>query len=142
MRHIHWSDVIIVNANKVADLSGLDQSALEDFSLRNVQVTSAKTGIRCANAKGVVLEGIQLQPASGPAVTMQSVSDLDILRLVVSRPNEGAPVLSFQGVTQALLRQCKVAEGSGAFLGLTGDANKDIAFEANRLPAGLKEQAP
>ena len=142
MRHIHWSDIIVLNANKVADLGGLEQSPLEDFSLRHVQVTSAKTGIRCANAKGVVLEDLQLQPASGPAVAMQNVSELDIIRLVVARPNEGAPVLSFKKVSQALLRQCKVAEGSGVFLGLTGDANPGITCEANRLPAGLKEQAP
>ena len=142
MRHIHWSDIIVANVNKVAELSGLEQSALEDFSLRQVQVTGAKSGIRCANAKGVVLEDIQLQPAAGPAVTMQSVSEVDILRLLVTRPNTGAPVLSFQNVSNALLRQCKVAEGSGVFLGMTGDANPGITCEANRLPAGLKEQAP
>ena len=73
---------------------------------------------------------------------MQNVSELDIIRLFVPRPNEGAPVLSLQNVSQALLRQCKVAEGSGVFLSLTGDANQGITFEANRLPAGLKEQAP
>ena len=142
MRHIHWSDVSVSNTKKVADLSGLEVSPLEDLSLINLQVTAAQTGIRCANAKGVALENTQLQVASGPAVAMQNVSELDIIRLFVPRPNEGAPVLSLQNVSQALLRQCKVAEGSGVFLSLTGDANQGITFEANRLPAGLKEQAP
>ena len=142
LRNIHWSDVIVVNANKVADLGSLAESPLEDFSLRNVQASSCKTGIRCLNARGVVLENINLHIASGPAVEIQNVSDLDVFRVVVPKPGESAPVMSFKGVSQALLRDCKVAGGPGVFLELIGKDNSGVTCENNRLGAGVKEREP
>jgi polygalacturonase len=142
IRNIQWSDVTIATANQVADLSGLPESALQGVTLRHIQVTSARRGIRCSNAKGIVLEDIQFQIASGPAVEAQKVSGLELRRLVIARANEGEPVILFNGVSDALLSQCKVLEGSGVFLGFSGQSNGMIEMEGNRLPQGLKEREP
>jgi hypothetical protein len=79
---------------------------------------------------------------SGPAIEVKSVKTLEIIGLKVPAPNSGSPVLTFQGVTDALLRDCVVPGGSGVFLGLVGDGNEQIAFDRNRLAAGIKERAP
>ena len=142
MRHFYWGDVSIVNAKKVADLSALANSPLEDFRLYNVQVTGAKTGIVCENAKDVVLEEIALQPLSGPAVEARNVTNLEVFRLAVEKPNEGAPVLLFNGVAQARLHGCKVAAGPGDFVRCSGATSEDITMESNRLAAGVKEREP
>ena len=140
MRHFHWSDISVVNTRMVADLSSLKQSPLEDFSLRNVQVIGAKTGVRCANAKGVLFEEMSLDVASGPAIEAQNVSDLEVIRLAVPQANRQGPVVLLNGVSGATFHGCKVAGGSGSFLKLSGSGNQDILCEANRLPEGLKER--
>ena len=142
LRHFSWGNVSVVNAKKVADLSGLAVSPLEDFRLSNVQATGAKAGIRCENAKDVVLEEINLQARSGSTVEVRNVKNLEVLRLAVEKPNEGAPVVVLNGVTQALVHGCKVSAGPGVFARLSGDANQDVAFESNRLAAGVKEREP
>jgi hypothetical protein len=138
MRHFYWGDVSVINAKKLADLSGLADAPLEDVRLYRVQALGAKAGIRCQNAKDVVLEEITVQPLSGPAVEARDVSGLEVSGLVVEKPNEGAPVLQFNTVTQALVRGCKVAGGTGVFVQPSGDANQDLVLENNRLPAGVK----
>ena len=132
----------VVNAKKLADLSGLVVSPLEDFRLSNVQATGAKTGIRCENAEDVVLEEISLQPRSGPAVEARNVKGLEVFRLAVEKPIEGAPVVGLDGVTQTLVHGCKVAAGRGVFVRCSGDTNQDSAIEGNRLAAGVKEREP
>jgi polygalacturonase len=141
LRHFYWSDVTVTNVKKVADLSGLAESPLEDFRLSRLQVRSAQTGFRCVNAKDVVLEELNLEVASGAAVELLNVSNLDLLRLTVPKPNAGAPVVSFQNVSQALLRECKVKDGPGVFLHLAGAGSQAITLEQNRLAAGIQEQA-
>jgi Glycosyl hydrolases family 28 len=141
MRRIHWSDIIVAGVNKIADISSLQESPLEDFSLRNIQVTAARSGIRCSHAKGVVLDGLNLEVASGPAVEVQNVAGLDLLRLVIPKPNAGSPVISFKSVSQALVRDGKVAAGPGIFVRADKDS-KEVTSESNRLAPGVKEREP
>jgi polygalacturonase len=141
MRRIHWSDIIVTGVNKIADISSLQESPLEDFSLRNIQVTSAKTGIRCSNAKGVVLDGLNLEVGSGAAVEAQNVVGLDLLRLEVPKASGGAPVVSFKAVSPALVRECKVSAGAGVFLH-SDNVTNEVTCESNRLAPGMKERGP
>jgi len=140
LRHFAWENVSVVNAKMVADLSGLAVSPLEDFRLSNVQVVGAKAGIRCENAKDVVLENITMQSRAGSAVEAHKVKNLEVLRLTVEKPNEGAPVVVLNGVTQALVQGCKVAAGPGVFVRASGSTNQDIAIEGNRLAIGVKDR--
>jgi len=142
MRHILWSEVSISNTKKIAELSGLEASPLEDLSLINVQAVGAKTGIRCENAKGVRFENLDLQTTSGPGIEVLNASNIDILRLTSPQPNGDAPVISFEGVTGAEVRECIVPSGSGVFLQLAGQGNTGVSCSSNRLAAGIKEREP
>jgi hypothetical protein len=140
MRHIHWSEAIVSGVNRVADLSGMKESPLEDVSLRNIEVTSCTTGIHCANANDILLENITLQPTSGSALTVQDVTNLDVIRLVVPDSQPGLAVVSFRGVSQALVRGSKISGTAEVFLDSTGGRNQSIGIEGNRLPAKMKKQ--
>lgn len=142
MRHFSWAKATLVNTKRVADLRGLPGSPLEDFRLSNVQSTGAKAGMRCEDAAHVVLEDITLQPSGGPALEVRNVKDLDVSRLTVQKPNDGAPVVLLQAVSSALVHGCTVTAGPGAFLRCAGDANENIRLEGNHLAAGLKERGP
>ncbi len=138
MRHFHWSDVIVSGARRLGEFSGLAESALEDVSLSNVQVTGAQTGIRCANVKGIRFENINFQPAAGSALEATKVSDLEVLRLAVSQPNPDAPIVLLKEVSGARFRDCRVPSGQGTFLKLASTDDKAIQCEATRLAPGIK----
>jgi hypothetical protein len=140
MRHFHWSDIIVAETRRVAEISGLAESPLEDVSLRNVEVVSSKTGMRCENAKSVVFENISLQPDSGSALEAANVNGLEVIRLRMNEPNEGAPVVALKGVSDALFRDCRVPSGMGSFMSLLGSGNKNVVSEWNRFATGIKDR--
>jgi polygalacturonase len=139
MRHIHWSDISVVNTKRVGDLSALAESPIEDFSLRNVQVSAATSGIRCEHARSVHFENIELNPESGPALEARNVTRLEVLGLMVPKANEGVPVIALQNASDVVLHGCSVLAGSGLFLDETGKENQNLTCEANRLAPGVKE---
>lgn len=142
LRHFHWSGVTIDQVKKVADLSGLEVSPLEDFSLRDVQANGAERGIRCENCQGVQFSSIEVQPATGPAVEAQRVSGLEIVDLKTPQPNKNTPVVLLNQVSRALLRDCRVLAGPGVFLELAGQDNTAVTCADNHLAVGVQEQAP
>jgi polygalacturonase len=142
MRHFYWGDISVVNAKKVADLSSIANSPLEDLRLYNVQAVGAKAGIVCENAKGVVLQDISLQPESGPAIEARKVTNLEVLRLAVEKPKANTPVLLLDHVSQALVHGCQVGAGPDVFVRCAGEADQGITVEGNRLPAAMKERQP
>jgi hypothetical protein len=140
MRHIHWSDAIVSGARLAAELNGLAESPVLDVSLRNIRFTSVKGGIHCEYAKGVRLENLDFQPASGPAVEAQKAGDLEVLYLTVQQPNPQAPVVLFKEVSGALVRDCQVSSGNGLFLKADG-SNRDVVCENNRLALGIQQRS-
>jgi hypothetical protein len=110
--------------------------------LSHVQVRGARTGLRCVNAKQIVLQDLDLQVASGPVLDFQNVSDMEVLRLVVPEVSKGTAVVACRNVSQAMVRNCKVARGTGVFLKSTGTDNTEIRLEENRLAPGMTEQEP
>jgi hypothetical protein len=140
MRHFHWSDIIVADTRRVAEISGLAESALEDVSLRNVEVISSKTGMRCENAKGVLFENISLQPSSGPALEVANVSGLEVIRLGMKQPNADTPVVTLRAVSGALFRDCRVPSGSGSFMSLLGSDNRNVVSEGNKFASGIKDR--
>jgi hypothetical protein len=142
MRHFCWGDTTIVNAKRVADLSSLARAPLEDIRLYNIQALGAKAGILCERANGVVLQDISLQPRSGPAIEAKDTTNLEIDRLTAEKPNQGAPVIALNGVSQVLIHGCKVAAGTGEFVHCAGAKDLEINCEGNRLPGGVKERGP
>jgi polygalacturonase len=142
MRHIHWNGVSISNTKKVADLSGLEPSPLEDLSLTDVQAVGANTGIHCENVKGLRFENLDVQAASGPAIEALKASNISVRRMTVPHPNGDAPVFSFREVTGALVSECTVPSGTGVFLQLVGTANTGVTCEYNHLATGITELEP
>jgi hypothetical protein len=139
MRHIHWSDISIANTKKIAEVSALKEAPLEDFSLRNVHVASAVTGIACDYAKHVRFENVDLPVVTGPALQAKNVSDLAVLGLSVPEANPQAPVMSFKEVSGARVQGCEVHGGQGVFLHTDGKDDEDLDCGDNHLGPDVKE---
>jgi len=132
-RNIHWSNITVFNSNKTADISGMPEMPLQNFSLTNIHVVSAKKGIECSMARGIVFDNVIVNTQSGPALMVDNVSDLEIRRFTTHKPNDKTPVIVFENVKGALVQDCSAVAGTGTFLALKGDANAEIEMRLNRL---------
>lgn len=138
-RNIHWSNITVFDSNKAADLSGMPEMPLQNFSLSNIHVVSAKTGIECSTAKGIVFDNVIVNAQSGPALMVDNVSDLEIRRFTTHEPNDKTPVIVFENVKGALVQDCSAVEGTGTFLALRGESNAEIEMRLNRLSKAKME---
>ncbi len=139
-RNIHCSDVIVTDCSRAAVIEGLPEMPIEGLSLSNVVVESAGTGIRCWTATGVALSNVVVNPKRGPALIVENVRDIEIHRFANRRPTPDAPVIRFENVDGALIQSCTAAEGTGTFLQLVGDSNRDVVMTGNRLGKAARER--
>ncbi|MFQ5810862.1 MAG: glycosyl hydrolase family 28 protein, partial [Armatimonadota bacterium] len=139
-RNIHMSDVIVTDSRRAALIEGLPEMPIRDISLSNIVVESAGSGIRCWTATGVALSNVVVNPDRGPALIMENVRDIEIHRFANRRPDPATPVIQFHNVDGALVQSCSATEGTGTFLQLVGDANRDIVMTGNRLGKAAKER--
>ena len=130
-REIHYSDVTIVDAGKVAVFEGLPERALEHVSLSNVVVVTAKTGIVCSSARNVAFRNVTVNAAEGPALRCRDVGDLDIREFTTRKPLTGTPVIQLENVVDTVVSGCRAPEGTGTFLEIRGEKSRGVALADN-----------
>jgi len=140
-RNIHWSNITIFDSNRTASIYGMPEMPLQNFSLSNIHVVSAKTGITCSTARGIVFDNVIVNADSGPALQVKDVHDLEVRCFTTHKPNPNTPVVVFENVKNALVQDCSAVKGTGAFLALKGSENKEIDMRLNRLSRAEKEMA-
>jgi polygalacturonase len=139
LRNIHLSEIVIEGGGKTGVIEGLPEMPAENITFANIVAEGAKTGIVCTNATGLVLENIVCDPQSGPAVSLDSVSEAEITRVSSRKPNSGAPVIRVENVSNCVVESCVAAQGTGTFLEVKGKDNKDLSLFCNRLSRAVKE---
>jgi len=138
-RSMHWSEIIVTDANKAAVIEGLPEMPIEELSLSNIVVESSQTGIECSAATGVAFYNVVVNAEEGPALAVKDVRDIEVHRFSTRRPNGRAPVIEFENVDGALIQSCTATEGTGTFLELKGESNRAIEMTGNRLSNAAKE---
>ena len=71
-RNIHISNLTATCQRAAGIIIGLPESLISDVTLENVQITSATTGLRIQNAKGVQLKNVKITPIQGTPVIMDN----------------------------------------------------------------------
>lgn len=138
IRNIHLSDIVVDGAERAGLVEGLPERAVEDVSIRNVTITSAKQGIVCSSANGLAVENVSVNAQQSPALTATNVRDLEISRFTSKKPNPQHPVIQLTGVDDAILHSCTAAPGTNTFVEIAGSDNRGIALSANRLAKANK----
>lgn len=138
-RNIHLSDIVISGGNKAGVIEGLPEMPAECVSFSNIVAHHPKQGITCANATGLALDNIECDPQQGPALVVDSVSDVEITRVTSRKPNQGVPVIRLENVNNGVVESCMAAEGTGTFLEVKGANNKDLSLFCNRLSRATKD---
>jgi hypothetical protein len=79
------------------------------------------------------LHNVQLNPASGPAFSVQHSSNLELDDVTTSKPTAQSPVVQLHDTPGAVVRNCRAFKGTGVFL-LAGTGEiKQIVLESNAL---------
>jgi len=139
IRNIHLSEIVIEGGGKAAVIEGLPELPAESLSICNVVATGTKTGMTCDNVNGMVFDNIVCDPLKGPALAVNTVDNLEVYRFTSRKPNSGVPVISLQNVNNGVVESSTASEGTGTFLEVKGDSNKDLSLMCNRLSRATKE---
>lgn len=140
IRHIHWGDVIVMDTDKTADIGGLPEMPLEDFSLTNVDVVSANSGIHIRQAQHVLLQNVTVNARYTPALMAQDITDLELDRFTTRTPGKAYPVIQFDHVDDGWVQNSTAPEGTGTFLELVGTTNRNLRMTNNRLEKAARSK--
>jgi hypothetical protein len=134
-RNFHFSDISISGARQAILIEGLAEMPIRGLSINNFNADSAETGLNCVNANGVSLSNVCVNANKGSAFEIDSVTNLELLRVNTNQPRPEDPVVRLTNVTEGALQLCSAPEGSKVFLELKGDKTRNIGLVGNRFGA-------
>jgi polygalacturonase len=137
-RNIAISNITVVNARQVVGIAGLPEQDVEQVRISDLTGTG-ETGLVCDAATGLDLHDIRIDAKEGPAFAFSNSRDLLLDNLgVTTPPADGAPVVSFTNVVNAMLSNSRAASGIGTFLEVDGEKSANISLRGNALDAAKK----
>ena len=71
-RNIHIKNLTATSQKSAGIIIGLPESLISDVTLENVQITSATTGLKIQNAKGIQFKNVQITAKEGAPVIMDN----------------------------------------------------------------------
>ena len=101
--------------------------------MNNFNGENAGIGLSCINAIGVSLSNLVIDSQKGPVFDVDSVTNLDLLRLATTKPRPDVPIVRLANVSEGALQLCSAPLGTKTFLELKGPANRSIALIGNRF---------
>ena len=154
IRHVKIQNVIARGYGSSV-CNGHPDSWLDDIAFENVRLTvvhdpnaaydKAVHGLVFKQARNLRLRDVEIAWEGAPSEKWQSALALDEIRDVtldgitaVQAPGaEKAPAVLMNLVENAIVRNCRAADGTGTFLLLTGKGTKDVLLERNDLRKAL-----
>src|SRR5579859_535020 len=139
MRLIYCSNITINGAKRSVVIEGLPENPIQSLELSDVRIISAGSGAQCSEVNGMQFENFVSNPDVGPPVSVESVRDLQIIRVRTEKSYPGQAVMHLDRVERAIVQGCSGADGNIALLELQGTGNKEIALALNRPPKGARK---
>jgi len=131
-RNIAISHMTIDGAKTLIDIAGLPEMPIRNLHISDVMGTG-KSGMTATYTDDLELHNVQLNPASGPAFSVQHSSNLELDDVTTSKPTAQSPVVQLHDTPGAVVRNCRAFKETGVFL-LAGTGEiKQIALESNAL---------
>jgi polygalacturonase len=131
-RNIAISHMTINGAKTLIDIAGLPEMPIRNLHISDVMGTG-KSGMTATYTDDLELHNVQLNPASGPAFSVQHSSNIELDDVTTSKPTAQLPVVQLHDTPGAVVRNCRAFKGTGVFL-LAGTGEiKQIVLESNAL---------
>ncbi len=128
-KNIHLSG-ITGDAEQAGVLLGLSESPLEDVSLSDIHLT-AKKGITIKDARSIRLDGVRVDTAAGPAVSVESTENLELFGVSTNAPHPDTPVVELTNVTLGYVHGCFASANTDLFVRVRGPSSQGIVVDGN-----------
>jgi hypothetical protein len=132
-RNFHFSNISVTGAKQAVLIEGLAEMPIRGLSINNFDAEGAEAGLNCVNANGVSFSNVCVNAQKGPALDIDSVSNLELLRVTTNQPRPEDPVVRLTNVTEGAVQLCSAPNGSKVFLELKGTRTRDIGLLGNRF---------
>lgn len=131
-RNIAMSHMTINGAKTLIDGEGLPSMPIKGLHI-SVVMGSGETGMKAIYTDDLALHGVELNPASGPAFTVEHARNLELNDVTESKPLKQAPVIRLDDAAGAIVRDSRAFKGTGVFLSAGSGELKKIVLEGNAL---------
>jgi polygalacturonase len=131
-RNIAISHMTIDGAKTLIDIAGLPEMPIRSLRISDVTGTG-KSGMTATYTDDLELHNVQLNPASGPAFSVEHSSNLELDDVTTSKPAAQSPVIRLSDTAGAIVRNCRAFKGTGVFLAAGKGELKQIVLESNVL---------
>lgn len=131
-RNIAMTNMTIDGAKVMIDIAGLPEMPIRNLHISNVMGTG-QIGMRAEYTDGLELHNVQMNPASGPAFTVDHATSLQLDDVSSAKPPQGMPVIRLEDTPGAILRDSRTFPGTGVFLSIEPGLLKKIFLVGNVL---------
>jgi len=138
-RDIHFSNITATQAQIACEAHGLPKCPPRDISFSNIRI-EADAGFDLRNMENVLLDNVEVE-CRGVPLAVRDVANLEVRRFCAPAPPTGVPVIQLTHTRNAWIHGCTAAPGTGVFVGLAGQENRDLLLEDNRLACAAQELA-
>jgi polygalacturonase len=152
IRRVHLSHITAREVKVAAGfIYGLAEMPVEDVSLSDVSISISaeaeagypemaeglelmqRAGLFVCNARGLKLNDVEISGQVGPAFRLADANGVTIHACSTPTPEAGAPVMSLNNVTDALIQACQAGAGTEVFLRLEGANTQQVSLTSNTL---------
>lgn len=133
IRNIHWSETIVMESDKAADIRGLVEMPIEGLHLKNITVESAKTGFDCLAIKDSLFENVSCNVENGSSLILRQSDEVDLLRCTTKHPVNKTPVVYVEDCQSVLIDGCYMRRPVDYFMELSGSENSKVEIGNNRF---------
>lgn len=137
---IHFSNITATQTRIACLMYGMPKAPVRNINFSNIRIEADK-GFDLRNAEDIYLDNVTVT-CPGPAFQAKEVRNLELQRFSAPQPQADVPVIQLADVSDAWIHGCTATPGTGTFVGLVGEGNRDIVLEANRLTQAKQAQAP
>ena len=139
-QNIHFSNITATRARMACEMHGMTAAPVRDVSFNNIRIDADK-GFDIRNAENILLDNVEVA-CRGPALCTEDVRNLEVNRLVGTEPQADVPIIQLTSTSDVWVRGCTAVAGTGTFVGIVGDGNRDVLLQGNRLSRAKREQGP
>ena len=137
-RDIRFSNITCNGARgRAVNIRGLEEMPIENISLENVTI-SARQGISCTDAEGVVLRGVKITTKQGPALDAKNTDGLTLTNFIAGNTPKNSPVIKLTNARNATIHGSKCPENTDVYVQLSGKQTKNIRLIDNDF-SGAKQ---
>jgi polygalacturonase len=131
-RNIRYSHITGTGIKLAGEVLGLPKAPMEGVSFTDVHL-NAEEGLRVQFVKNLAFRDVEINVPEGSALSFRKGSEIVLDEVTSRAPVANTPVIRFEQIENAVVRNCRAVDNTDIFLELKGADNADIEMINNIL---------